>query len=64
MSKEEKYETVILNGHSVDYDACVMAMDEDIREQVHRRLGVCTAQEFLDAYIIEHKAKFNEDFTI
>lgn len=56
---------VMLNNTEVYFDACVALMDDDIREELARELAPCTEQEFLDAYIERHAAKFGgEDFTI
>lgn len=35
------------------WDAIVLLMDSDIREQVHNRLAPCTEYEFLEAYMKE-----------
>lgn len=56
--------TVILNNQTVDFDACVSLMDDDIREQVHAELAPCTEQEFLDAYCELHAEKYGEQFKI
>lgn len=50
---------VMLNGREVDYGACVMLMDDDIREELHMEMSPCTEQEFLDAYIERHAEKFD-----
>ena len=55
---------VILNGHEVDFEACANLMDTELREELHAELAPCSEQEFLDAYIVRHAAKFSEDFTI
>ena len=56
--------TVILNNQTVDFDACVSLMDDDIREQVHAELAPCTEQEFLDAYCKLHAEKYGEEFRV
>lgn len=56
--------TVILNNQTVDFDACVSLMDDDIREQVHAELAPCTEQEFLDAYCELHAEKYGEQFQV
>lgn len=60
----KKRSIVELNGSMVDYEACVVFMDDDIREELHMKLAPCTDQEFLDAYIDEHFKKYGVDFVI
>ena len=56
---------VMLNGYEVDFDACVNLMDDEIREALHAEMAPCTEQEFLDAYIEAHAAKYDgEEFQI
>lgn len=55
---------VLLNDREVNFDICVSLMDDEIREELHQELVPCSDQEFLDAYIIAHKKKYNEDFDI
>ena len=56
---------VMLNGHEVDFNACVNLMDDDIREALHMEMaGSCTEQEFLDAYCEAHSNKYGEEFCI
>ena len=55
---------VLLNGNLVDFDVVVNMMDDDLREELHNKLAPCTDQEFMDAYIEAHEAKFNERFEI
>ena len=56
---------VILNGYSVEFDACVALMDDEIREDLHINLDKFeTDEEFLHAYINKHYEKFNEDFSL
>lgn len=53
------------DGHLVDYDAAVEMMDDDLREELHREMAPCTNQEFYDAYVKAHAAKYNgEKFQI
>lgn len=49
-------------GVEVDYDTAVSLMDNDIREDLHRKLVPCSNQEFFDAYCAEHRKKFGEEF--
>ena len=55
---------VLLNGYEVDFDAAVNMMDDAIREELHNELAPCTDQEFIDAYIEAHEAKYGEQFEI
>ena len=55
---------VLLNGYEVDFDAAVNMMDVEIREALHNELAPCTEQEFMDAYVKAHEAKYNEQFEI
>ena len=55
---------VLLNGYEVDFDVVVNMMDDEIREELHNELAPCTDQEFVDAYIEAHEAKYNERFEI
>lgn len=53
------------DGRTVDYDAAVELMDDDLREQLHMEMAPCTNQEFYDAYVKAHAEKFNgEKFQI
>lgn len=55
---------VLLRGYSVDFNVCVQLMDDEIREKLHREIGGCTEQEFLDAYCEEHAEKYGEEFEV
>ena len=55
---------VLLNGYEVDFDVAVNMMDDEIREELHNKLAPCTDQEFMDAYVEAHEAKYNERFEI
>ncbi|WP_278558883.1 hypothetical protein [Acidaminococcus intestini] len=53
------------DGHMIYYDAAVEMMDDDLREELHREMAPCTNQEFYDAYVKAHAAKYNgEKFQI
>lgn len=53
------------DGHMINYDAAVEMMDDDLREELHREMAPCTNQEFYDAYVKAHAAKYNgEKFQI
>ena len=55
---------VLLNGYEVDFDVVVNMMDDEIREELHNELAPCTDQEFVDAYVEAHEAKYGEQFEI
>lgn len=44
------------------YEACVMLMDDEIREKLNRELAPCTDEEFLARYMEEHEKKYGEEF--
>lgn len=52
------------NGDKISFEAAVMMMDDDLREEIHRDLIPCGAQEFYDEYCARHHKKFAEEFTI
>ena len=64
MTKNQPVKTVELHGHTVDFDAAVQLMDDDIREELHSALAPCTDQEFMDAYTTEHEERFDEEFVV
>ena len=40
-------------------------MDDEIREDLHNKMAPCTDQEFLDAYVQTHAAKYDgEEFQV
>ena len=47
-------------GIEIDFDAAVVLMDEDIREELAFELAPCTDQEFFDAYCKAHEEAFGE----
>lgn len=47
------------NGTSIDYDAAVELMDDDLREEVAADLAPCTKQEFFTEYCKRHAVKFS-----
>ena len=49
-------------GVEIDYTDAVAMMDNDIREELHHKIAPCTNQAFFDAYCVEHREKFGEDF--
>jgi len=55
---------VMLNDRPVSFSACVLMMDDELREQLHNE-GIEDPQEFLDRYIDLHAMKFDgEEFGI
>ena len=50
------------DGAPVDYDAAVMLMDDELREDLHAEMVPCTEQDFLEAYAKAHAEKFGERF--
>lgn len=51
-------------NEQVDYDAAVILMDDDLREQLHAELAPCTEQEFFDEYVELHFERYGEEFTV
>lgn len=49
-------------GNVRDYDAAVNLMDEELREELHRRMSHGTPQEFIERYAEKHLEKFGEGF--
>ena len=52
------------DADTINYDAAVELMDDELREQVHADLAPCTDEEFLREYERRHLAKFGEEFKI
>lgn len=51
---------VTLNNRPVNMLAAVALMDDDTRENLHATMpDDATDQEFLDAYVVAHAAKFD-----
>ena len=51
------------NGNNIDFEAAVMLMDDEIREQLHG-IGIEDEQEFYNVYCEKHYEKYNEEFEI
>lgn len=51
-----------LAGTEICYEAAVMYMDDDIREQLNFELAPCTEQEFFTAYEKAHEEKYGEEW--
>lgn len=52
------------NGTEINYDAAVVYMDDDIRDELHIELAPCTEQEFFSAYEKAHAEKFGEEWEL
>ena len=61
LTAEEAMPEIIENNL---WNVIVNMMDDEIREKLHNELAPCTDQEFMDAYVEAHEAKFNERFEI
>lgn len=57
-------EVVNKNGASINYEAAVALMDDEIREELHAELAPCTEQEFFSAYEIAHAKKYGVEWEI
>ena len=56
---------VTLHGKTIDFDAAVALMDDEVREDLHSKMAPCTDQEFINAYAGAHAAKFDgEEFQV
>lgn len=55
---------VILNGKSVDFDACVNLMDAELMDTIHMIFETPDEQSFLDMYCRLHHWKYGKDFII
>lgn len=52
------------NGVSINYDAAVELMDDNLREEVAADLAPCTEQEFFAEYAKRHAAKFGAEWEL
>lgn len=50
------------NGTEVFYEAAVILMNDEIREELHMDLAPCTEQEFFTAYAKAHFDRFGEEW--
>lgn len=65
IERKNAMSTVNLNGTPTDFDAATIIMDHEICERLHDLIAPCSAQEFTDAYVVEHARKFDgEEFTV
>ena len=52
-------------GQNINFEAAVMLMDDNIREEIHNDLcGEITDQGFYDEYCRRHGDVYNEEFSI
>ena len=51
-------------GVTIDYETAVEYMEDDIREDLHWKCGVCTKQIFFDAYAEAHRLVFGEEWEL
>lgn len=51
-----------MNGTAIDFDAAVMMMDDEIREELNAELAPCEDQEFFTAYEKAHAEKYGEEW--
>lgn len=52
------------NNVTINYDAAVELMDDDIREELAAELAPCTEQEFFTAYAKAHAERFGEEWEL
>lgn len=48
----------------IAYEASVLLMDDELREELHLELAPCTDQEFFTAYEKAHEEKFGEEWEL
>ena len=46
------------------WDAIVVLMDDEIREEMHNEMSPCTEEEFFEEYCKRHEEKFGSPFVI
>ena len=51
-------------GTEFDFGVAVQLMDDDVREEIHREIAPCGAQEFFDAYLKRHEERFGEEWIL
>ena len=54
--------TITYKDHDYQMDAARSLMDDELCEQIHGTVD--TDQEFFDAYVAAHAAKFGQEFVI
>jgi hypothetical protein len=60
-AEEDAAREIIENGL---YKAAEMAMDDELREALHRDIAPCSDLVFLSAYMAEHRRKYGAAFTV
>lgn len=55
LEKQAQWYVTDGKGHYYDYEEAVQMMDDDLREELHRKMAPCTNQEFFDAYCKAHE---------
>ena len=58
--RNEPMTTITLNNKEYDADVVANMMDDEIREELHAK-GFDNEQEFVDAYVVAHAAKYDGD---
>ena len=53
-----------MNGTAIDFDAAVMMMDDEIREELNTEMAPCEDQEFFAAYEKAHAEKYGEEWEL
>ena len=63
--KDVKMKKVINRaGTEVVYSSAEPLMEEDLREELHRKLAPCPEQEFFEAYEDAHEERFGEEWIL
>ncbi|NLH07009.1 MAG: hypothetical protein GX484_05330 [Chloroflexi bacterium] len=62
----ERGEKVMVNPHGkqLDFEAALMNMDDDLREELHMALAPCSEAEFFAAYADAHRERFGEEWEL
>ena len=57
---------IVINasGVEISFEASVVLMDDEIREELYCELAPCTDQEFFTAYEKAHAEKFGEEWEL
>lgn len=53
-----------MNGSEINFEAAVVLMDDEIREELNFDLSPCSDQEFFDAYCKAHEEKYGEEWEL
>lgn len=57
-------DVVIINGRTHTMETASWYMDDMIRERLHYTMAPCSGQEFVNEYIREHEAQYNEQWDV